>query len=71
MRAPLKLSLRVEIFIIDSIRLFLRNLVNRLMIALLDLSSLSVTYTLVILLLILTMNVLTNCCILLIIIFWV
>jgi hypothetical protein len=40
MRALLRLSLRVEILITDSNRLFLKNLVNRLMIALLDLSRL-------------------------------
>jgi hypothetical protein len=60
MRALLRLSLRIEILIIGSIRLFLRNLVNRLMIALLALSPLSVAYVLVILLLILTMNMLNN-----------
>jgi hypothetical protein len=39
---------------------FLKNLMNRLMIALLALSPLSVAYVLVVLLLILTMNVLNN-----------
>jgi hypothetical protein len=39
-RALLRLSLHVEILIADCTRLFLRNLVNRLMIALLDLSRL-------------------------------
>jgi hypothetical protein len=38
MRAPLRLSLHVEILITDSTRLSLRNLVNHLMIALLTLS---------------------------------
>jgi hypothetical protein len=60
MMAPLRLSLRVEILITGSTRLFLRNLVNRLIIALLALSPLSVAYVLLILLLILTMNVLNN-----------
>jgi hypothetical protein len=40
MRAPLRLSLHIEILVIGSTRLFLRNLVNRLMIALLGLSPL-------------------------------
>jgi hypothetical protein len=69
MRAPLRLSLDVEILIIGSTRLFLRNLVNRLMIALLGLSPLSVVYALMVLLLILTMNMLNNYCMLLIILF--
>jgi hypothetical protein len=60
MRTLLRLSLHVEILITGSNRLFLRNLVNRLMIAFLALSPLSVAYALVILLLILTMNVLNN-----------
>jgi hypothetical protein len=60
MRVFLKLSLHIEILIIGSTRLFLRSLVNHLMIALLTLSSLSVVYILVILLLTLTMNVLNN-----------
>jgi hypothetical protein len=67
MRALLRLSLRIEILIIDSTRHFLRNLVNRLTIALLDLSPLSVTYVLVVLLLMMTMNVLNNCFMLLMI----
>jgi hypothetical protein len=67
MRALLKLSLHVEILTIGNIKLSLRNLVNRLMIALLDLSPLSVAYVLVVLLLILTMNMLNNYCILLMI----
>jgi hypothetical protein len=60
-RALLRLSLHIEILIIYSTKLFLRNLVNRLITALLDLSLLSVTYVLVILLIILTMNVLNSC----------
>jgi hypothetical protein len=40
MRVPLRLSLYVEIFIIGSSRLFLRNLVNHLMITFLDSSPL-------------------------------
>jgi hypothetical protein len=56
----MRLSLHVEILITGSTRLFLRNLVNRLMIALLTLSTLSVAYVLVVHLLILTMNVLNN-----------
>jgi hypothetical protein len=51
MRALLRLSLRVEILITCSIRLFFRNLVNRLMIALLDLSQLLAAYVHVVLLL--------------------
>jgi hypothetical protein len=42
MRAHLRLTLYVEVLIIGSIRLFFRNLVNRLMIALLGLGPLSV-----------------------------
>jgi hypothetical protein len=60
MRALLRLSLHIEILITDSTRLFLRNLVNRLMIASLALSPLSVAYVLMVLLLILTMNMLNN-----------
>jgi hypothetical protein len=67
MRALLRLSLHVEILITDSTRLFLRNLVNRLMIALLDLSRLLAVYVHVALLLILIMNVLNSCCMLLMI----
>jgi hypothetical protein len=66
-RDLLRLSLRVEIPITDSTRLFLINLVNRLMIALLDLSQLLAAYVHVVLLLILIMNVLNNCCMLLMI----
>jgi hypothetical protein len=61
MRTLLRLSLHIEILITSSTGLFLRNLVNRLMTALLDLSLLSVAYVLVVLLLILTMNVLNSC----------
>jgi hypothetical protein len=61
MRASLRLSLHVKILIICSIRLFLRNLVNRLMIALLGLSPLSVVYILVVLLHISIMNLLSSC----------
>jgi hypothetical protein len=69
MRALLRLSLRVEILITCSTRLFLRNLVNLLMIALLALSRLLAAYVLVVLLHILIMNVLNNCCMLLMILF--
>jgi hypothetical protein len=67
MRVLLRLSLRVDIPITDCTRFFLRNLVNRLMIALLDLSRLLVAYVHVVLLLILIMNMLNNCCMLLMI----
>jgi hypothetical protein len=69
MRVLLRLSLHVEILITDSTRLFFRNLVNRLMIALLDLSRLLAAYVHVALLLILIMNMLHNCCMLLMILF--
>jgi hypothetical protein len=62
MKALLRLSLHVEILITGSTRLFLRNLVNYLMIALLALSQLLATYVHVALLLILIMSVLNNCC---------
>jgi hypothetical protein len=65
MRDFLRLSLRVEILITGSSRLFLRNLVNHLMIDLLDLSQLLVAYVHVAILLIPIMNVLNNCCMLL------
>jgi hypothetical protein len=58
MRPLLRLSLRVEILITGSTRLFLRNLVNLLMIILLALSRLLAAYVLVVLLHILIMNVL-------------
>jgi hypothetical protein len=69
MRALLRLSLRVEILTIGSSRLFLKNLVNHLMIVLLGLSPLSVAYVLVIHLHILIMNMLNNYCMLLMILF--
>jgi hypothetical protein len=61
MRALLILSLHVDILIADSNRLFLRNLVNLLMIALFALSRLLVAYVLVVLLHTLIMNMLNNC----------
>jgi hypothetical protein len=67
MRALLRLSLRVEILITDSTRLFLRNLESLLMIVLLALSLLLAAYVHVVLLLILIMNVLNNCYMLLMI----
>jgi hypothetical protein len=69
MRVLLRLSLYVEILITSSTRLFLRNLVNHLMIVLLDLSRLLAAYIHVALLLILIMNVLNNYCMLLMILF--
>jgi hypothetical protein len=69
MRVLLRLSLHIEIPITDSTRLFLRNLVNHLMIALLALSRLLAAYVHVVLLLILIMNVLNNCCMLLMTLF--
>jgi hypothetical protein len=60
MRALLRLSLHVEILIIGSTRLSLRNLESPLIIALLTLNRLLADYVLVVLLLILTMNVLNN-----------
>jgi hypothetical protein len=69
MRTLLRLSLHVEILITDSTRLFLKNLVNRLMTALLDLSLLSVAYVLMVLLFILIMSMLNSYCMLLIILF--
>jgi hypothetical protein len=65
MRAFLILSLHIEILIICNIRLFLKNLESPLMIALLALSRLLVASVHVVLLLILIMNMLDNCCILL------
>jgi hypothetical protein len=67
MRALLRLSLHVEILIPGSTRLFLRNLMNLLMIVLLDLNRLLAAYVHVTLLLILIMNMLNNCCMLLMI----
>jgi hypothetical protein len=69
MRALPRLSLHVEILIIGSSRLFLRNLVNRLMTDLLDLSLLSVAYVLVVPLFILIINVPNSCFMLWMIIF--
>jgi hypothetical protein len=67
MRALLILSLHVDILIADSNRLFLRNLMNLLMIALFALSRLLVVYVLVVLLHTLIMNMLNNCYMLLMI----
>jgi hypothetical protein len=69
MRALLRLSLQIEILITGSNRLSLRNLESHLMIALLDLSLLLAAYVHVVLLLILIMNVLNNCCMHLMILF--
>jgi hypothetical protein len=57
----MRLSLPVRILIIGNTKLSFRNLVNRLMTALLDLIPLSVICVLVVLLLILTMNVPNSC----------
>jgi hypothetical protein len=65
MWALLRLSLHIEIPITYSTRLSLRNLESPLIIALLALSRLLATYVHVVLLLILVMNVLKNCCMLL------
>jgi hypothetical protein len=65
MRDFLILTLHIEILIICNIRFFLKNLESLLMIALLALSRLLVAYVHVVLLLILIMNMLDNCCILL------
>jgi hypothetical protein len=62
MRALLRLSLHVKILITGSTRLSLRNLESPLMIALLAMSLLLAAYVHVVLLLILIMNVLNNCC---------
>jgi hypothetical protein len=69
MRALMRLSIHVEILITGSTRLSLRNLESPLMIALLALSLLLATYVHVALLLILIMNMLNNCCMLLMILF--
>jgi hypothetical protein len=71
MMARLKLNLLVRIHPIGNIRYSLRNLESLWMVGLLDLSLLSVAYVLVILLHILTMNVLNNCCMFLMILFGV
>jgi hypothetical protein len=65
MRALLRLSLRIEILITDSTRLFLRKLESLLMIALLALSRLLAAYVHVVPLLILIMNMPNNYCTLL------
>jgi hypothetical protein len=62
MRALLRLSLHVEIPITDSTRLSLRNLKSPLMTALHALNRLLAAYVHVLLLLILIMSVLNNCC---------
>jgi hypothetical protein len=69
MWAPLRLNLHVEILKIGNTKLFLRNLVNRSIIALLGLSPLSVAYVLMVHLHILIMNVLNSYCMLLMILF--
>jgi hypothetical protein len=69
MRVLLRLSLHIKILITDSTRLFLRNLVNRLMIALQDLIRLLAAYVHVALLFILIMNGLNNYFILLMILY--
>jgi hypothetical protein len=69
MRALLRLSLHTEILITGSTRLFLRNLVNLLLIALLALSQLLAAYVLVVFLHILIIKVLNNYCMLLMILF--
>jgi hypothetical protein len=69
MRALLRLSLHIEILITGSTRLSLRNLESPLLIALLTLSLLLAAYIHVVLLLILIMNVLNNCCMHLMILF--
>jgi hypothetical protein len=68
-RALLRLSLPVEITITDSTRLSLRNVESPLMIDLLALSRLLAAYIHVVLLLILIINVLNNCCMLLMTLF--
>jgi hypothetical protein len=68
-RVLLRLSLLTKIFTIDNIKLSLRNLVNLLMTALLDLSPYCLTYILVVLLHILTMNVSNSCFMLLMIMY--
>jgi hypothetical protein len=68
-RVLLRLSLLTKIFTIDNTKLSLRNLVNLLMTALLDLSPYCLTYILVVLLHILTMNVSNSCFMLLMIMY--
>jgi hypothetical protein len=65
----MRLSIHIEIPITGSTRLSLRNLDSPLMIGLLALSLLLATYIHVALLLILIMNMLNNCCMLLMILF--
>jgi hypothetical protein len=65
----MRLSPHVEIVITGNIRLSLRNLKSLLMIALLALSRLLASYVHVVPLLILIMNVLNNCCMLLMTLF--
>jgi hypothetical protein len=65
----MRLSLHIEIPITDSTRLSFRNLESPLMIALLALSLFLAAYVHVVLLLILIMNVLNNCCMLLMILY--
>jgi hypothetical protein len=69
MRVILRLSLHIKILITGSTRLSLRNLQSPLMIALLVLGLLLEAYVHVVLLLILIVNVLNNCCMLLMILF--
>jgi hypothetical protein len=68
-RVLLRLSLLTKIFTIDNTKLSFRNLVNLLMTALLDLSPYCLTYILVVLLHILTMNVSNSCFMLLMIMY--
>jgi hypothetical protein len=68
-RVLLRLNLLTKIFTIDNTKLSLRNLVNLLMTALLDLSPYCLTYILVVLLHILTMNVSNSCFMLLMIMY--
>jgi hypothetical protein len=68
-RVLLRLSILTKIFTIDNTKLSLRNLVNLLMTALLDLSPYCLTYILVVLLHILTMNVSNSCFMLLMIMY--
>jgi hypothetical protein len=69
MMALLRLILHVEIVITGSTILSLRNIESSLMIALLALSLLLEAYVHVVLLLIMIMNVLNNCCMLLMILY--
>jgi hypothetical protein len=69
MMALLRLSLHVEIVITGSTILSLRNIESSLMIALLALSLLLEAYVHVVLLLIMIINVLNNCCMLLMILY--